>query len=262
MKKEKLKIVGVIPAHMKSVRFPNKILYNIHGIPMIEHVRRRALLSNYLKKIIVATCDEEISDSIKKYGGDVVMTSSSHKNGTSRVAEAIENIDCSHVMLIQGDEPLILPSSIDKFYKEIEKDSTGLMWNATGPINSKNEMNKHSFVKCSTNQENKILYLFRNNPSFASLKTQKKYIRKILGLIAFKKPFLKKFVKYPASFIEENEFIEQMRAIENGYKINAVNLEESTPSVNEPNELNVVLEYLKNNKEQILLLQKIQSMKF
>ena len=256
--KKKIDIIGVIPAHLKSIRFPQKILCLIDGLPMIEHVRRRALLSKNLKKVVVATCDVEIFDVIKNFGGEVIMTSSTHTNGTSRVAEAIQKIDCSHVMLLQGDEPLILPSSIDQVFNAIKTNPHGLMWNATGPIHNEKEMQKHSFVKCAVNNKNKILYLFRNNPSYATFDIQKKYIKKILGLIAFEKDFLMKFVEWPSSIIEENEFIEQMRAIENGFQINSVNLEESVPSVNEPHELDIVLNYLKQNKEQKNLLNKIK----
>ena len=84
-------IVAVIPAHMSSVRFPGKILYPLLNLPMIEHVRRRAELCKELNKVYVATCDKEIADTILNYGGNVIMTSSSHMNGTSRVAEAIKN---------------------------------------------------------------------------------------------------------------------------------------------------------------------------
>ena len=114
-----MKIVAVIPAHLASVRFPRKILFDFHGLPMIEHVRRRALLSKSISDVYVATCDNEIADVIKSFGGKVIMTSNSHTNGTSRVAEAIADIECSHVMLLQGDEPLLLPRHLDEFAKTI-----------------------------------------------------------------------------------------------------------------------------------------------
>ena len=256
----KKNIIGIIPAHMNSIRFPNKVLCSIHGLPMIEHVRRRALLSKYLKKVIVATCDQKIADVINGYGGEVIMTSAKHTNGTSRVAEAVKKIYCSHVILLQGDEPLLLPSSIDLLIKEIIAKPEEFMWNATGPINNEQEMEKHSFVKCAISINNKILYLFRKSPSCASFEVQRKYIRKILGLIAFKKDFLIKFIDAPTSYIEENEFIEQMKAIENGFQINSINLTESVPSVNEPNELDIVLKYLDNNEEQNILLNRIKNM--
>ena len=87
-----MKVIAFIPARLESKRFPNKVLRLINNIPMIEHVRRRALLSQKLNKVIVATCDEEISDCIKGFCGEVIMTSSLHNNGTSRVAEASKKL--------------------------------------------------------------------------------------------------------------------------------------------------------------------------
>ena len=135
-----MKILGVIPAHMASVRFSNKILLNIHGLPMIEHVRRRALLSEELDNVVVATCDLEIADVIKSYNGEVIMTSNNHKNGTSRVAEAVQDCNYSHILLLQGDEPLLLPRHINSMVKAIKSNPDIDCWNATGSINSKEEL--------------------------------------------------------------------------------------------------------------------------
>ena len=84
-----MKFIAVIPAHLASVRFPNKILFDFFGLPMIEHVRRRALLSRCLSEVYVATCDKAIADTVSSYDGKVIMTSNKHRNGTSRVAEAV-----------------------------------------------------------------------------------------------------------------------------------------------------------------------------
>ncbi len=127
-----MKIVAVIPAHMASVRFPGKILFPFHGLPMIEHVRRRALLCESISNVIVATCDESIASAIRGYGGEVVMTSNTHKNGTTRVAEAVKNMDCTHVVLLQGDEPLLLPRHVNAMVKAIQANPQGDAWNATG----------------------------------------------------------------------------------------------------------------------------------
>ena len=86
--------VAVIPTHLASVRFPRKILFEIDGLPMIEHVRRRALLCSSLERVVVATCDDEIASVVTSCGGDVIMTSPQHKM-EHRVAEAVNNIDCS-----------------------------------------------------------------------------------------------------------------------------------------------------------------------
>ena len=104
--------VAVIPSHLASIRFPNKILYPFMGLPMIEHVRRRAVLSGCFTEVFVATCDEQIADALSSFTSNIIFTSNTHPNGTSRVCEAIQNIDCSHVMILQGDEPLILPQHL------------------------------------------------------------------------------------------------------------------------------------------------------
>ena len=137
-----MKIIAVIPAHLASVRFPGKILFDFHGLPMIEHVRRRALLSDAISEVFVATCDEEIAEIVKGYGGQVIMTANTHTNGTSRVAEAVQDIDCSHVMLLQGDEPLLLPRHLDEFYQQISAQPECEAWNATGPIENDDELDR------------------------------------------------------------------------------------------------------------------------
>ena len=257
MNMDGLKIIAVIPAHLASVRFPRKILFPLFGIPMIEHVRRRAKLSLEIEDVVVATCDKEIASVIKNSGGEVVMTSSLHKNGTTRIAEAIENINCSHVILLQGDEPLLNPSYIDEMATRIKKKPDVDSWNATGPLNEIDEIDKASFVKCAVEPNGRILYCFRRGPSFQNFQIQRKYMRKILGLIAFRKVFLSDLVKISPTNIEKAESIEQMRIIESGFCINSVPFKESLPSINEPEDVDVVIRYIKQNKEQQKLLNKI-----
>ena len=253
------KIVIVIPAHLASIRFPRKILHKIHGLPMIEHVRRRALLSDSISNVYIATCDQEIADSISSYGGEVIMTMDTHKNGKTRVAEAIKGIECSHVILVQGDEPLLLPRHINAIVTQINKSPNVNAWNATAPIEKEEELDKHSFVKCSTTSENDILYCFRRSPCYSEFKKQQRFIRKILGIIAYKKEFLLKIVDLPETLIAESEFIEQMQIIENNFNLKSVPVSPSLPSVNEPDEVQVVLDYLRENLEQRDILKRLLS---
>ena len=248
------KIIAVIPAHLTSIRFPGKVLFPFHGLPMIEHVRRRALLSKQIARIFVATCDQEIADVVREFGGQVIMTSNQHTNGTSRVAEAIQTIDCSHVLLLQGDEPLLLPRHLDQFIQAIIDNPEIEAWNATGPIESAEELDRHSFVKCAIASSQRILYCFRRSPGYSPFAQQQTYVRKILGMIAFKKDFLLTLAKQSTSQIEQVEFIEQMRIIENGSPLYSVPVNPSLPSVNEPCEADIVLEYLQKNSEQSKLL--------
>ena len=251
-----MKKIVVIPARLNSKRFPNKILYDLKGLPMIEHVRRRALLAKNVEEVYIATCDIEIKDVLEGYGAEVIMTSKNHKNGTTRVAEAVSNINCSNVILIQGDEPLLLPRHLDKMISTISHDNNSFAWNATGPIETEEEFNRSSVVKASI-YGNKILYCFRNKNLVNDFRNHSHNYRKILGLIAYKKDFLIRLTEMNSTLIEKMESIEQMRIIENGYLMTSVPVSPSLPSVNEPEEANVILDYIKNNKEQKELLSKI-----
>lgn len=254
-----VKTVAIIPAHMGSVRFPGKILYPFHGLPMIEHVRRRALLSSSLDDVIVATCDDSIASVIKGFGGRVIMTANTHKNGTTRVAEAIEKVDCTHVILLQGDEPLLLPSHVEALADAIRSNPDGDAWNATAPIENQEELDRHSFVKCAIGQRSRILFCFRRSPCYGNFEEQKNFVRKILGIIAYRKDFLREVTKLPPTLIEQTEFIEQMRIIENGYSICSIPVNPSLPSVNEKHEAQIIIDFINNNSEQLKLLRDITS---
>lgn len=252
-----MKVVAIIPAHLASVRFPGKILFKFHGLPMIEHVRRRALLSKHIQDVYIATCDEEIYIEITAFGGKVIMTSNKHTNGTSRIAEAVKNIDCTHVVLLQGDEPLLLPRHLDALVDSIISKPEGHAWNATAPIENMEELDRHSFVKCAVNLKNNIMFCFRRTPLYCKSEQQTHIVRKILGLIAYEKNFLIQLTSFEPSPIEIVESIEQMRMIENGFEVTSVAVYPSLPSVNEPAEADIVLNYIKNNEEQQSLLNKI-----
>ena len=256
-----MKIIAVIPSHLASIRLKQKILLQIHGLEMIEHVRRRAILSNAFDKVIVATGDQPILDLVKSYGGEVIKTNEKHLSGTSRVAEAVKNLDASHIVVLQGDEPLMIPEHLSKIVANIKKNPEFHSWNATSAINNKDELDKHSFVKCSVNQNQKIMYCFRRSPSFAPFSEQKKYVRKILGLIAYKKEVLEELNKKPASLLETYESIEQMKIITYGYDLHSVSVEPSLPSINEPGDEAIVLDLLKKDKYQQKLLNNVLAFK-
>ena len=250
-------VVAVIPAHLASVRFPRKILHDFYGLPMIEHVRRRALLCKELSAVYVATCDEEIASTVESLGGDVIFTSSSHINGTSRVAEAVSNISCSHVLLLQGDEPLLLPKDVTSIVKSMMTAPDVHSWNATAPILSPNELDLHSFVKCLINSRGRIIQCFRRSPCYSDFKYQALFVRKILGLIAFRRDFLLSLQSLPPSLFDVHESIEQMKIIENEFSLFSVPVDVSLPSVNEPSDVDKIYTFVQNNVDQSRLLKSI-----
>jgi len=249
-----MKIKVVIPCHLNSIRLEQKVLIDIHGLPMVEHVRRRALLSRKVNNVYVATGDDEIKNIIKSYGGQVLFTKNNHIDGTSRVSEAIDLVDCSHVILIQGDEPLLVPNYIDIFIENMEKSKDNLMWNGISEIYNKKSYLDHSIVKCTLDEDYNIESCFRLLPNKKNIN---KKIFKIQGLIGYEKKFLKKMVLSPETKIAKAESIEQMKAIEIGSKIKGILIPKSLPSVNTKEELSVVNNILNKDISQKEILNKI-----
>ena len=252
-----MKIAAIIPARLKSTRFTNKVLLPIHGLPMIEHVRRRALMCPSLSEVVVATCDEEIAEVVRGNGGRVIMTSDSHLNGTTRVSEAVAHVDCTHMLLLQGDEPLLLPRHVEELAQAVIAEPDVASWNLIGALQTEDELDRHSFVKCAIAPPREILYCFRRSPNFSDFATQKTFVRKMLGIIAYRKEFLQKLTALPSSPIEKAESNEQMRILENGFDLSYVEVAPALPSINEPAELQEVLESLSADIEQQILLKAI-----
>ena len=160
-----MKIVAIIPARLASTRLNKKLLIKFNDLEMIEHVRRRAVLSQAFDEVYVATGDDEIEQLIKHYKGNVIRTHKPHPNGTSRVAEAINNIDATHLVLIQGDEPLILPKSLRQMVNFLRDNPNYDSINAISNIEQDSDLEDCSQVKCAINKYGRILYCFRKSPS-------------------------------------------------------------------------------------------------
>ncbi|MAR25868.1 MAG: 3-deoxy-manno-octulosonate cytidylyltransferase [Flavobacteriaceae bacterium] len=254
---KEIKIVSLIPAHLASVRFKKKVMHKLFGLPMIEHVRRRALDCGITENIIVASGDKEILETVKYYGGDVRQTYRKHLNGTSRIAEAVEDIDCSHVIVIQGDEPLIQKEHLIKLKTAIIHNPDIDSWNSISDLSSEKELNNINIVKAALNEEGQIIYFFRKSPSYAKFCNQVKYIKKVQGLIAYKKNVLLEIANSSISTIEKYESIEQLRIIAKGFKIFSVMQKYQVPSINNREDLELFYEYMKKNPKQYKLTQKL-----
>jgi 3-deoxy-manno-octulosonate cytidylyltransferase (CMP-KDO synthetase) len=258
----KIKIIGVIPAHLDSVRFKRKILHKIFGLPMIEHVRRRVLKTKILDEVFVASGDDEILNLIKNYGGNTIKTSKTHHNGTSRVAESIRKKDCTHVLIIQGDEPLIQFNHLNNMVNAIKQNPERDSWNSTCNLDNPESLNAKNVVKASLNFENRILYCFRKSPSICTIKDQLIYIKKIQGLIGFRKEILLKISSLVSSNFESLESIEQLKIISNGFNLYSVSQSNEVPSINEEKDLNDLYSYLEKNKDEFEITNQILKNKY
>lgn len=229
------RVAAIVPARMASSRFPGKPLVAFHGLPMVEHVRRRAVLSGTFSDVVVATCDDEIARVVGSYGGRVIMTSDEHPSATDRVAEAGEHLDCTHVVNLQGDELLVLPEDLARMAGAISAAPGTAAWNAVGRVDSADELSDPSFVKCVLSRSGRILHCTRDL-SALPVKPPYEPVRKILGVLGFERSFLAGYRDLPRGPLELAESIDQCRPIENDVPLHAVEFRGGYIGINYPRE--------------------------
>ena len=203
-------ILGVIPARLNSIRFPNKILYPLNGKPVIEHVFNKSKQSSLLEDVIVAVDSEETLESIDC--SSVMMTSDSHQSGTDRVAEVANKFDCNIVVNIQGDEPGIDPDLIDSLISLFDDPGVDMASVASTDLKNEDLANKN-VVKVNLNKDNFALSFVREN-----LKKSQKYYRHV-GIYAYRKKTLDLFTSLEQSLNEKKYSLEQLRALDNNIAI-------------------------------------------
>lgn len=254
------RIAAIIPARMGSSRFPGKPLLDFRGIPMVEHVRRRALKAGVFSDVVVATCDDEIAEAINRYGGRVIMTAKTHEAATDRVAEAMQHLDCSHVINVQGDEILILPEDLQVMARAITADPMASAWNAIATIDSVEELSDHSIVKCAVSLSNRVMFCARDFSKLSLAQFAGKGfqpIHRILGILGFERRFLAEYSTLPRTPLESSESIDQSRIIEHDIELRGVRFSQGYPGINEPREVVLVEEFLAKDSRQRSVLEEI-----
>lgn len=242
MKRQKAKsknnpvVIGVIPARYGSTRLPAKSLAIIHGKPMIQHVYERCLKAKLLSEILVATDDKRIFDAVINFGGNVVMTSKSHKSGTDRIGEAVKNIKCDIVVNIQGDEPMIDPRNIDKAIEPLVKDRRINVSTLCFKISDRTEINNPNVVKVVIDSYSNALYFSRSAVPFNRDNINAEYFKHI-GLYVYRNDYLRKLIKLKPSKLELTEKLEQLRVLESGEKIKVIETKIDSYSVDTPADL-------------------------
>jgi len=250
-----MKITAIIPARFASVRFAGKVLADILGKPMVQHVYERTAKAAMVSEVIVATDDERVAAAVRTFGGRVEMTDKGHETGTDRLAEVAARLDSDIIVNVQGDEPLIEPAMIDEAIKPLVEDSSVLMGTLKSRIKTLHDFLSQNVVKVVTDRAGFALYFSRSPlPNFRDkwndLKDEKFVSGKILcyrhvGLYVYRRDFLLQYARMSPTFLELAEKLEQLRVLENGYRIKVVETEFETIGVDTPGDLEKVVERLK-----------------
>lgn len=241
-----MKIIGIIPARMASTRFPGKPLAKINDVPMVGHVYFRSKMSKILDEVYIATCDQEIMDYGRSIKAPCIMTSIRHERASDRTAEAMlkieknEGIRADIVVMIQGDEPMILPEMIDQAVQPLINDAGILVSNLMAPLLSKSEHEDPNEVKVVVDRHACALYFSRE-----PIPSRKKGVNDVpmfkqVCIIPFRRDFLLKFNEMETTPLECIESVDMLRVLEHGFKVRMIRSGARTYSVDTPDDLNRV----------------------
>lgn len=216
-----MRVIGVIPARYGSTRFEGKPLADIWGKPMIQYVYERAQRASILDDVIVATDDLRIKEAVERFGGKAAMTSPKHPTGTDRSGEVVKDLDINTVINIQGDEPLIDPKLIDEVGQPLLENPQIEMATLAHEITTKEKHMDPNVVKVVIDAQGFALYFSRSLIPYPR-KTENLHAYEHIGIYAYRKNFLLDFIQLPPTPLEKTESLEQLRALENGYKIKVI----------------------------------------
>lgn len=248
-----MNIIGLIPARFASTRFPGKPLADIAGKSMIQRVYEQAKKCESLSEVIVATDDNRIAEAVKAFGGSFCMTSPEHPSGTDRCAEVVEklSLNCDGVVNIQGDEPFIDPAQIEQLCSCFQDDRTHLA-TLVRKINDPEVLFSPNAPKVLTDNEGFAIYFSRQTIPYLRGIEQKDWINhhtyfQHIGIYGYRTGVLKEITKLPASSLEKAEALEQLRWIENGYKIKTAVTELENFAIDTPEDLQRILQLKRVN---------------
>lgn len=241
-----MKFLGVIPSRYASTRLEGKPLKDICGHTMVEWVYKRALKSK-LDGVVVATDDERIVDEVKSFGGNVILTRKDHINGTSRIAEVCETYtDYDVIVNIQGDEPLIEPDMINSIIDSFIEDNTIPMSTLKYKLTDMTEIENPNAVKVVTDKNDFAIYFSRSVIPYPRNLNMDNYYKHV-GIYGYKRDFVMEYAKMESTPLELSESLEQLRVLENGYKIKVLETPYKIIGVDTQEELERVREYITKN---------------
>jgi 3-deoxy-manno-octulosonate cytidylyltransferase (CMP-KDO synthetase) len=252
------KCIAIVPARMASTRFPSKPLVEIAGLPMIEHVRRRALLAEGIDDVVVATCDEEIAAVVNAAGGKSVLTADTHERSTERVAEAMESLEGEVVVVAQGDEPLLLPSDLELVASPFREQEGVESVTLLSPLEGKEDFANPNIVKAVCDQRGRVM-LYSRAPIPYFQKEGEGPVYRETGIRAFQADFLQTYVNLPETPFERIEAVDMMRLREHGHQVIGVVTDGVTLGVDHPEEVDRIERELRDDPLQRKLHEAITS---
>lgn len=216
-------VIAVIPARYGSTRLPAKALADISGIPMVVRVWRQVTRARSIARVIVATDDERIATAVRGAGGEAMMTAATHQSGTDRIAEVAQKIVAQVYLNVQGDQPFIDPRDLDALAAPMLADSALEMATLATPIISLEEFRNPTKVKVVCDNAGNALYFSRSPIPFGrDIEGVPAGALRHIGVYAYRRDFLLRFAALAPGRIEQLEKLEQLRALENGYRIRVV----------------------------------------
>jgi 3-deoxy-manno-octulosonate cytidylyltransferase (CMP-KDO synthetase) len=233
-----MKVITVIPARFGSSRFPGKPLADILGKPMIQHVYEQVKKAKKIDEVVIATDHKDIMKRVEQFGGTAVMTRQDHESGSDRIAEVAEKVDGDIFLNVQGDEPLIHPELIDEIIN-LSKENPQHVITAKTKLESVEEVNNPNVVKVVTSSNNDALYFSRSPIPYKRNEISINYF-KHLGIYCYPKGILKSYVGLPKSMLEKAESLEQLRLLENGYKLKVLKTSYDAVGVDTPEDIKKV----------------------
>ena len=249
-------VVAIIPARYDSTRLPGKPLARIGGKPMIQHVYESTSKARGLDRILVATDDHRVEEVVKRFGGEVVMTSKDHASGTDRLAEVARKIKADLVVNVQGDLPFIHAETITRALRAMKRNQAIPMGTVCSPIVDPDEWRNCNIVKVVMDRSGFALYFsrspipyYRNDSvtldgSSGRVAGQTLIGHRHVGLYVYQRDFLIKFARLRPTALEQIESLEQLRALAYGYKIYVAQVEETSVEVDTAADLESAERYL------------------
>lgn len=243
----KIEAVCVIPARLESTRLSRKLLRTIDNKPLLQFVYENAKKAKKIERVIVACDHESIKKLVESFGGEAVMTAVNHTSGTSRIAEVAKKLSCEFIVNLQGDEPLMNSEVIDQVVTALQRDFSCVMSTACVAKMDPEELANSNVVKVTKDQNGWALYFSRAPIPFHRDGGSVRYY-KHLGIYGYRCDFLLRFPTLPPSSLEQAEKLEQLRVLENGYRIKLVETVHDSIGVDTEEDFQLVKEHLVSRK--------------